>query len=237
MVPIKGLLAEAESHRLKTRKPLVTLSYAQSLDGSLAIQRRDRLALSGHEALVMTHRLRAAHDAILIGIGTLLADDPRLSVRLVTGPNPQPVILDSLLRTPPGAAMFSTGSQPWIATAQGSDQERSDRLTAAGARLLYFSSDEHGRIPLPDLLTELADMGISTLMVEGGAQVITSFLRQRLVDRIVITLAPLFVGGLRAIDRLLLEDDNSPANLLPRLQDLGYERLGDDLIVWGKLTP
>lgn len=234
MVPIKELLAGAGSHRLRTGKPLVTISYAQSLDGSIAIERGRPLGLSGQEALVLTHRLRAAHDAILVGIGTLLADDPRLNVRLRKGANPQPVILDSRLRTPAGSAVFSTGSRPLIATIEGSDPELVDGLTAAGARLLYFPPGVNNCIPLPELLTKLGDLGINTLMVEGGAQVITSFLSHRLVDRVVITLAPLFIGGVRSVERLLLDDAGFAS--LPRLGDFGYDRLGDDLIVWGKLT-
>jgi len=236
MVPIKQLLAGADAHRLKTGKPLVTLSYAQSLDGSIAIQRSRPLRLSGQESLVLTHRLRDAHDAILVGIGTLLADDPYLNVRLVAGTDPQPVILDSRLRTSTGSAVFSTGSQPLIATTEGANPQLAERLTAAGARLLYFPPDQDHRIPLSDLLYELGFLDINTLMVEGGAQVITSFLRQRLVDRVVITLAPLFAGGVRPVERLLLNDE-ARIESLPRLGDYGYERLGDDLIVWGKLAP
>ena len=92
MVPIERLLARAEEHRRKIGRPLVTLAYAQSLDGSLSAGRGHPLNLSGSEAQEITHRLRAAHDAILVGIGTVLADDPRLTVRLVKGPQPQPVV-------------------------------------------------------------------------------------------------------------------------------------------------
>ncbi|HEX9595492.1 MAG TPA: RibD family protein, partial [Anaerolineales bacterium] len=81
-------------------RPTVTLSYAQSLDGSIALHRGEPLTLSGPESMAMTHRLRAAHDAILVGIGTVISDDPQLNVRLVEGRNPQVVVLDSRLRLP-----------------------------------------------------------------------------------------------------------------------------------------
>jgi 3,4-dihydroxy 2-butanone 4-phosphate synthase/GTP cyclohydrolase II len=175
----------------------------------------------------LTHRLRAAHDAILVGIGTVLADNPLLTVRLVDGVNPQPVILDSKLHFPSEANLLhNPGLSPWIATTEGTDPERQAVLEAAGARLLRFPANELGRVPLPALLACLADLGINSLMVEGGASVITAFLSQHLVDLIILTIAPVMVGGLRAPKVFITSQ--------PRLRDLGYERVGDDLIIWGK---
>ena len=88
------------------RRPFVTVSYAQSVDGSIAGRNRLPIRLSGPAAMRLTHRLRAVHDAILVGIETVLADDPRLTVRLVAGPNPRPIVLDTQLRTPPGCRHF-----------------------------------------------------------------------------------------------------------------------------------
>ena len=119
MVPIDQLLARATTHRLQTGRPLVSLSYAQSLDGSLAARRGSPLLLSGKASMQLTHRLRASHDAILVGIGTILADDPQLTVRLVQGPQPQPVILDSHLRLPPNARVFQGPKLPWIGKLPG----------------------------------------------------------------------------------------------------------------------
>ncbi|MCK4899238.1 MAG: RibD family protein, partial [Anaerolineales bacterium] len=98
MFPIDELLADAKADSQSAERPLVTLSYAQSLDGSIAVRRGSPLSLSSPEAMTLTHRLRAAHETILVGIGTVLADNPRLTVRLVEGRNPQPIILDSHLR-------------------------------------------------------------------------------------------------------------------------------------------
>jgi 3,4-dihydroxy 2-butanone 4-phosphate synthase/GTP cyclohydrolase II len=177
-----------------------------------------------------THRLRATHETILVGIGTLLADNPRLSVRLVEGPNPQSIILDSRLRSPTGANLFQNpGSLPWIATTEGAALERGAHLEARGAKILRFPPNPQGRIPLPALLTHLAGLGVKSLMVEGGARVITAFLSQRLVDLLILTIAPVLVGGLRVPER----------NLQPplRLDDFGSERAGDDLIIWGRPSP
>ena len=100
MEQIEVLLRGASDYHQSVGRPFVTLSYAQSLDGCIAAKRGQPLALSGPQSLTLTHQLRSAHDAIMVGIGTLLADNPRLTVRLVEGRDPQPVVLDSRLRFP-----------------------------------------------------------------------------------------------------------------------------------------
>jgi 3,4-dihydroxy 2-butanone 4-phosphate synthase/GTP cyclohydrolase II len=209
--------------------PLVTLSYAQSVDGCIAHQDRGPVALSGPESLVLTHKLRAEHDAILVGIGTILADNPRLTVRLVDAQDPQPVVLDSQLRFPLDALMLK-GSYPWIATSEDADPVRQARLEAAGARVFRLPRTSSGQLSLVHLLQELKKQGIHSLMVEGGACVITNFLRSRLIDYLVLTIAPTMVGGLRAVD---LDRGGSPPSL-PRLLAPKYQQLGTDLILWGE---
>ncbi|HVS64425.1 MAG TPA: GTP cyclohydrolase II [Thermoanaerobaculia bacterium] len=206
--------------------PFVTLSYAQSVDGSIAARKGEPLALSGPESLALTHELRAAHEAILVGIGTVLADDPLLTVRLVEARDPQPVVLDSRLRFPLGARMLER-SRPWIAAAEDADPERQERLERAGARVLRLPTTAQGRLSLEHLLRALGELGIGSLMVEGGSRVITSFLAERRVDHLVLTVAPTLVGGLAAVGAF--QDGERPP--LPRLRNPRYQRLGDDLIV------
>ncbi len=214
-------------------RPLVSLCFAQSLDGCLTARRGQPTALSGAEAMRLTHQLRAAHDAILVGVDTVLADDPQLTVRIFPGEHPQPVILDSRLRTPPDAKLLACRGDPgglppaWIATTPFSDPARRAVLEEAGARLLLLPPDAEGRVLLPALLDCLAENGIRSLMVEGGAQVITSFLEEDLADWVAITLAPVFLGGLHAVQHAL------PA--LPRLSQVQYERAGQDMVVFGRL--
>lgn len=251
---IDQLLAATAIFQPSENRPWVTLSYAQSLDGSIAVNQEEPLSLSGSESLQMTHQLRAAHDAILVGIGTVLADDPRLTVRLVEGANPQAVVLDSRLRTPPEANLFQRENahiqgSPWIATTETVDPAREKALVKAGARLLKIPVDGEGRIDLSELLACLASLGISTLMVEGGARVIESFLKARLVDFLVLTIAPIMVGGLKAIKHPLsipkipqeFQNGRStpldfPGRAFPRLENPRYQQLGEDLIVWGRVT-
>ena len=212
-------------------RPFVTLAYAQSLDGSLAARRGEPLSLSGLESQKLTHRLRASHSAILVGIGTILADDPQLNVRLTQGKNPQPVILDSHLRTPPQARVFQS-MFPWIVGTLPIEPGRAAALEARGAKLLVFPAGDDRRVQLPQLLQRLAELGIKRLMVEGGTAVITSFLREGLVDLLLLTVAPILVGGQPAIADLLGENRGMPGGF-PHLVDMKVSRLGDDLIVWG----
>ncbi len=208
-------------------RPFVTLSYAQSVDGSITRQRGQPLALSGQESMTLTHQLRTNHDAILVGIGTVLADDPRLTVRLVAGPDPQPIILDSQLRLPLTAKLLTQHPRkPIVATTATADSAKEQALLAAGATVVRLPASANGQVSLPALLACLHKHNIHRLMVEGGATIITSFLAEQLVDRLVITVAPLLVGGLNAVGNL-------NGHGLPQLQNPQTQWLGKDMILSG----
>lgn len=223
---IERFLERVQSARPGGPKPLVTLSYAQSMNGSIAAQRGAPLAISGGDSMKITHRLRAVHDSILIGIGTLLADDPRLSVRLVPGENPQPVVLDGKLRTPSGARLLQGAKKPWIATCENADPDRRIALENTGASLLTVPRDRRGRVSLDALLTILAERGIGSIMVEGGSQVLSAFLDQGLADLAAITIAPRFIGGVNVYAPL--EGKHYPSLVIE-----GIGQFGEDAIVWG----
>ena len=231
--PDEGLAALAQKvadHRQHTGRPFVTLSYAQSVDGAIAARSGQPLALSGALSMTLTHQLRAAHDAILVGIGTVLSDNPRLTVRLVEGKNPQPIVADSRLRFPLNVNLLCQHPlSPWIATSEQAEAGRQKVLEAAGARVLRLPMNARGQVHLAALLERLGTMGIRSVMVEGGARIITSFLAERLVDHMVLTVAPRLVGGLRAIRSLGHAD---PVHFL-RLRNLRYQWLADDLVLWG----
>jgi 3,4-dihydroxy 2-butanone 4-phosphate synthase/GTP cyclohydrolase II len=228
LVTSDELLAELPA---RPGRPFVTLSYAQSLDGSIAARRGATTPISGPEALRLTHQLRAHHDAILVGIGTVLADDPQLTVRLVRGPSPQPVIVDSRLRLPPTARLLSDG-RAWIATTDAADRRRQAALEAGGARVVRLPADEAGRVSLPALLAYLHRQHVHSLMIEGGARVIGRVLAERLADRLVLTIAPLLLGGLNAVGggAPSLNGHLWPALLRPR-----YRVVGRDVVLFGDL--
>lgn len=242
------LRALAASHRANTGLPFVTLSYAQSLDGCVAAVPGRHLPISSPESMAVTHALRASHDAILVGIGTALADDPQLNVRLVDGLDPRPIVVDSRLRLPVSARLLQSPPMPWIATAEAADPQRQRLLEQRGARVLRLPADADGRVNLRALLEQLAGDGVDSVMVEGGASILTSFLAAGLVDYVVVTIAPMFVGGVRAI-RNLADNPGSretpaaasaeapalQAVSLPRLRDTRSLQVGPDLMMWGRL--
>ncbi|WP_420640794.1 GTP cyclohydrolase II [Candidatus Leptofilum sp.] len=211
-------------------RPFVTLSYAQSVDGSITRQRGQPMPLSGQESLTLTHQLRASHDAILVGIGTVLADDPRLTVRLAAGSAPQPVIVDSQLRLPLTAKLLTQHPhKPIVATTETAASAKEHALLDLGATVVRLPATASGQVSLPALLAHLPQFNIRRLMVEGGAGIITSFLAAQLVDRMVITVAPLLVGGLNAVGNL-------NGHGLPRLQNPQTRWLGKDMILSGDVS-
>jgi 3,4-dihydroxy 2-butanone 4-phosphate synthase/GTP cyclohydrolase II len=238
MEPIERALARVRANLQAGNRPCVTLTYAQSLDGSISARRGQPLPLSGPASARLTHQLRSSHDAILVGIGTVLSDDPRLDVRLVEGRNPQPVVLDSQLRTPPSSnllgGVYSPARVPLIVATEGAPGTRVAALQASGAEVLCLPADEDGLVSLPHLLPLLRARGIERLMVEGGARVIASFLRQRLVDFFILTIAPVLVGGLRAIEEGQWRDSAPTGRSFPRIQEGDWARLGEDLVYWGR---
>lgn len=214
-------------------RPFVTLSYAQSLDGSIALRAGESLALSSAESLRLTHQLRSIHDGILVGIGTVLSDDPQLTVRHWQGVNPQPIVLDSHLRFPSNARLCChSDKRCWVFTTKSELEKNQHEILIDGLDIIELEGDADGRVCLHRMLGLLYERGIRSLMVEGGANVITAFLKAGLVDAVVITLTPSFVGGYKAVDDL----DIAERRALPKIAPFFSQRLGDDLILWGNVT-
>jgi len=209
-------------------RPVVTLSYAQSIDGCLTVRRGQPYAISGEESLKVTHTLRTLHDAIVVGVGTVLADNPRLNVRFAEGPDPRPVVLDSHLRIPLDSKLLAQSENlPWVACGPSADEEKWVELERRKVRLLNCRPNREKQIDLADLLAQLYQSGIRSVMVEGGAGVVTSFLEAQLVDLAVITVAPIWLGGLRVVERELPDE----ARLGLENPQSGW--FGKDLVLWG----
>jgi diaminohydroxyphosphoribosylaminopyrimidine deaminase/5-amino-6-(5-phosphoribosylamino)uracil reductase len=201
-------------------RPFVTLSYAQTLDGRLATSAGSSQWISAPESLRFSHELRAKHDAIMVGSGTACKDDPRLTVRLVAGQNPLRVVVDSTLRTPLTAAVFTEGAAPGtvLAVTDRAPAAKRDEVRALGATVLCLPTNARGRVDLVALLAALHERGIGSVLVEGGAGMITALLRARLVDRLVVCVAPKLLGagieavgdlGIRELARTLIMADTS----------------------------
>jgi GTP cyclohydrolase II len=220
-----------ETQASRTSRPLVTLTFAQSLDGSLGAPGGQRLALSGPESLRMTHQLRAWHDAILVGIGTVLADNPSLTVRLVAGSNPRPVVLDTRLRMPIEARLLQAAQRPIIFTAIDASPEAAVNLRAAGAEVIALQRTAQGSLDLEQVLAEIHNIGLHRLMVEGGARVLRTMLASRLGDVLIVTIAPRLVAGIGVLAPTSVETGAT----WPELTDPHWAPYGTDGVFWARL--
>jgi GTP cyclohydrolase II len=175
-------------------RPYVVLKYAQTLDGRIATGIGDSKWISGDEERALSHALRAACDAIMVGVGTVLRDDCRLNVRLVPGASPLRVVLDSTLRTPSAALLFDGVTPTVLLTTEQAAEADRERVRGLGAGIRVLPEGPGG-VDLKAALQQLRDEGVRSLLVEGGAQVITSLLSAGLVDRIIVGTAPRIIGA------------------------------------------
>lgn len=195
------------------RRPWVTLSWAQTSDGSIAQSSGEPAAISGAESLSITHALRAGHAAIMVGINTVLADNPRLTTRLVDGASPRPIVLDSQLRCPPAARIFSEARRenrpgPVVVTTAAAlrrSAPAAEALSEAGGSVLAVATAPHGGIDLSSSLERLYGLGLESVMVEGGGLVLRSFLSTMTGDALAVTIAPHMLDGYRPFTWELVE--------------------------------
>ncbi|TMW73667.1 bifunctional diaminohydroxyphosphoribosylaminopyrimidine deaminase/5-amino-6-(5-phosphoribosylamino)uracil reductase RibD [Alteribacter natronophilus] len=181
-------------HSVTEKRPFVTLKTASSLDGKIATKTGESKWITGEAAREDVHRLRHEHDAILVGVNTVIADDPSLTVRLPGGGrHPVRVVLDHNLRTPADAGMIQDGLAPvWIVSSQNGNTERKSALEEQGAKVFELGRDT---VEIAPLLTLLGEQQIRSVLVEGGGSVNDSFLRSGLFEQVIVYIAPLLIGG------------------------------------------
>ncbi len=226
---------------IRARRPWVTLKVAATLDGFIGDRQEKHRGpatrwITGEPARDLAHRLRAQHDAVLVGVGTVLADDPQLTVRRAGKRPAEPlrVVLDGHLRTPPKAKLLSVGTRAPVvvgALTRGrvspALRARRSVLEAAGAEVVLLPADVRGRIRLPGLLSALGEREIQSLLVEGGSRVHGAFVAARLVDSVATFFAPRLVGsGVPIVEGAGL-DWRHPIKLGP----LAVQAVGDDILV------
>ncbi len=185
--------------RQRENRPLVTLKLATSLDGRIATAGGDSQWITGETARAWAHLLRARHDAVAVGIGTALTDDPQLTCRLPGLPvrPPARIVFDSQLRLPLKSKLAEgAGDGPvLVVTGEGADRERAGKLQACGIAVIEAERDADGRPDVAPSLGAIADYGVTRLLVEGGGILAASLLRAALVDRIAWFRAPMAIGG------------------------------------------
>ena len=231
----RALVADFARHRLHGL-PYATLKSAVTLDGRTATQSGDSKWITGERARKHAHRLRDRSDAVLVGVGTVLADDPALTVRHVRGRDPIRVVLDTHLRTPAQARVVrgDSAAPAWIVHGPSAPPASRAALRDAGAELVEVEL-EGERVALAPALRELARRGVVRLLVEGGAQVHGAMLAQGLASEAAIFVAPLVLGDPRAIP---LADGETVGRISGawRLEPARIVRLGSDVLFAGPLV-
>ena len=209
------------------RRPYVVLKYAQTVDGRIATQRGDAKWISSEAERRISHGLRAACDAVLVGVGTAIIDDPQLTVRMVPGSSPLRVVLDSTLRLPPTARVLDDQARTVVLTTSSSSEERRAALGARVVGVHVIDAGPRG-VDLASALAQLRALGVGSLLVEGGARVITSFFAEKLVDRLIVGIAPTIMGtGVEAVGDLGVASVTESV----RLTNRSVHQAGSDLVV------
>ena len=228
-------LNEAYIKFIATGVPFVTAKFAMSLDGKIATRSGDSRWISGQGSRERVHQLRQAADAILIGVNTVLCDDPQLTARGADGQprerQPMRVIVDSEARTPARARLFGEPGRTIVATTEVAAGGRVDELHRAGAEVLTLPTRD-GLVDLEALMRELGTREITSLIAEGGSTLFGSLLDQGLVDKVIAFIAPMIIGGREAKAAVGGEGAESIAQAL-RLSRVTMERSGEDAMICG----
>lgn len=234
--------------------PLVSLKAAMSLDGKIATRAGESRWITGERARKLAHRLRAEHDAVMVGVRTVLGDNPRLTVRSVRGRNPLRVVVDSAARTPSDSALLSADEcPPIIAVTQQAPQERVEALQRAGAEVWVLPDEpppptpsarpstplgidaERGRVDLVALMRRLGEREVQSVLIEGGGILASAALAAGLVDRVYFLIAPLIIGGAEAPTAVGGEGVARLADAW-RVGNMKVQRIGEDVLITGDIV-
>ena len=238
---VEGVLRE-EAERLneqfltymRKRRPFFSLKFAMTLDGKIASRTGASRWITSEEARRLAHDLRAQHDAVMVGVGTVLADDPLLTPHMLDFRPERPrlrVVVDTNLRTPPSARLLSGGGPPvLIAAGEGADEGRAEALRRAGAEVALLPRDERGRVDLRALAELLRERKVLGVLCEGGGTLAWSLLRAGLVDKVYAFVAPKVLGGEAAKTPVEGEGFESPDSSL-RLRVEEVRRVGPDVLI------
>ncbi len=229
-------LNEIYSKFITTNTPFVILKTASSLDGKIALPSGESRWLTGEMARRYVHRLRAMVDAVLVGVGTVVADDPMLSVRAGAKKGKQPlrIVVDSRLRIPITSKMLdiSSGQPTMVVTTRLACKEKIEVVEKRGVKTLIAESREDGDVSLRSMMGLLGKSGITSVLIEGGSKINSSALLEGVVDKMVILYSPRIIGGR---DSIGMVGGSAPKSLAESvlLKDISIRRLGEDILVEG----
>jgi diaminohydroxyphosphoribosylaminopyrimidine deaminase/5-amino-6-(5-phosphoribosylamino)uracil reductase len=230
-------LNEAFCKYILKKEPFVVLKVAATLDGKIATRNGDSKWISGEASRRFVHKVRDQVDGVLVGIGTILRDDPLLTARRKEGREPYRIVLDSRLKIPEEAKVFEhSPSEVILATTRSAPQDKIERLQERGVRVLIVDSKE-GRVDLRSCLSKLGEINVMNLLVEGGSQVNGSFLDEGLIDKFLLFLSPKLIGDPQALG---VFGGRGVSNLQEAVavKEINTKRIGEDIFVeayleWG----
>jgi len=215
---------------ITTGQPFVQLKLAESLDGKIATRTGDAKWISGADSRTEAHRLRRRFAAVLVGVGTIIADDPRLTVRHVAGTDPLRIVLDGRGRIPLAATLLREEGRTIVITAT-MGREKEEALISLGAEV-WRLPEEECCVDLSAFLQRLGEENIDSLLVEGGGETAAAFLESDLVDKVAFFVAPILIGGRDAIPTIGGAGAEQVNEAL-HLKRIEIERIGEDLLVTG----
>jgi diaminohydroxyphosphoribosylaminopyrimidine deaminase/5-amino-6-(5-phosphoribosylamino)uracil reductase len=222
---------EAYFKTMEEGRPFVSAKWAMSLDGKIGTHSGESAWITGEAARRRVHQLRDTHDAVLVGTGTLLADDPRLTCRIDAGRDPVRVVLDARLRAPLSSRVYDReGTVVFVDEAIA--EERASELTEKRASVVGLPTDAQGRFEARQVLASLLDFDVMSVLVEGGGTLFGTLFDAGLVDRVYAFVAPVVLGGRDAIPAVGGEGVERMASAL-RLRDVRVEPIGEDVLVVG----
>ena len=226
-------LNKAYHYWVRKKKPYVIVKVAQSVDGKIVTKPGQSRWISGLPARKISHALRASSQAVLVGVNTVIKDDPRLSVRhLKSVAQPAKVVLDSRLRTSPAAQLFSKRSKASVILAVTKKAPESRRRRFINRAEIWVIKEKNGRVDLKEVLKRLGRRGVCQVLIEGGAEVIADAIARHLVNEVCLFIAPKIAGGRRTLG-LIKDSGISFLGEVSRLRHIKVQLVGRDLLIQG----
>ena len=213
---------------VKEKNPYITLKIAQSLDGKISLSKNEQTWLTGKESIRFVHKLRSEYDVVLVGAGTIKIDNPLLTVRNVRGRNPIRVIVDGRLSIPIKSKVIDSidPQNTWIFTSSNANEKKIKLLSEKGLRIFKIATKRQNRLELKKIITALAEQKITSILVEGGRNIFSQFLKEEMFDEVIILQAPKVLGGGIGLPNI---------KKVKKLKLLSVKKLGKDTkLIYGK---
>jgi len=214
---------------MKTGRPFITMKVAMSLDGKIATSTGNSKYITSKEARAHVHQLRTEVDAVMVGVNTVIKDNPELTPRLVKGKDPIKIVVDSKLKIPKSCNLMKNTQKLIVATTNDAPKKDVEKLKQKGVNVIITKPKE-GKVDLHDLMKHLGKMEITSVMIEGGSELNSSAIKEGIADKVLVFTAPKLIGdGLGAIGNLGI----SKVDKAVKLKDVTTRKIGDDMLIEG----